>query len=465
MPSSKTPLRVAPAPETPLVSALGCAVRLDDAALPDDARALIARAWSGAASRAEDPLPSVHITVSIPGGSSVEHMLSSLSQKVTLAAIEARRGELWMLHAAGLADSSGNVIALIGPSGQGKTTAARTLASQFAYVSDETVGIEADGAVHAYRKPLSIIDGSQHVKTQRSPDELGLKPLPAAPLKLAAIVLLDRVVDGPEEAITEPCDLGEALPDLIAQSSYLGSLPSPLRTIAAHAAAVGGIHRIRYKEAAALAPALAALFRVSSPRRAREPIYNATPVADGLGLYRAGYLDAILLDFPERVALLQPDINGGSTFRLITGIGPELWRAAKGATLTELIAAAEEAHGTPPGGSAEVLVDNAVAELLDQSVLATEPTWRIRKDVAVTGEGGHFAALSLADLSNPTPVVLEGSAAIIWEILSTSRGITRSGLVDEIAVRDGVSAEELAATVSEFLTILEDAGLAERVLP
>ncbi|MGL1701453.1 hypothetical protein ACSTH3_00245, partial [Vibrio parahaemolyticus] len=48
------------------------------------------------------------------------------------------------------------MLALVGPSGAGKTTAVRVLGGHFAYVSDETIGIARDLTVADYRKPLSI---------------------------------------------------------------------------------------------------------------------------------------------------------------------------------------------------------------------------------------------------------------------------------------------------------------------
>ena len=51
-----------------------------------------------------------------------------------------------MLHAAGIADADGLVVALVGPSGMGKTTASSYLARHgFGYVTDETVSIGPGG--------------------------------------------------------------------------------------------------------------------------------------------------------------------------------------------------------------------------------------------------------------------------------------------------------------------------------
>ena len=447
-----------------LINALGCAVGVDDADLPAEHSAEIRRAWTGAASQLGDPLPVAHLTVT-PARGPVAESLSSLSQSVTLAAIEARRGQLWMVHAAGVADEEGRVIALIGPSGQGKTTAARTLATAYGYVSDETVGIEADGTVVPYRKPLSVIVDSKWVKKQCPPEELGLLALPEARLRLAAIVLLDRRPDGPDAAVVEDCDLGDALPELVAQTSYLGDMPAPLRTIAAHAAAVGGVRRVVYREAGTLVAALEPLFQDALPVQIAAPTTSAARVADAPGTYRGAYLDAVPLNDPDRIALLQPELDGGSTFRLVSGIGPALWRTASGASLYEQTAAAAEAYGVPEGVDVRAAVASAVDALVEQRVLVAEPTWRIRDDVAVTGEGSRFVALSLADLQHPTPFAMEGSAATIWDVLFVSRGLTATHLVEAVARRVGVDADVVDTDVRAFLESLEARALAERVAP
>lgn len=453
---------------TPLVSALGCAVRVDASGLSEADADEVGRVWADAASAPHDPLPARHLTVPVARNVTLPRALTLLSQAVTLAAIEARRGELWMLHAAGLADEHGRVIALVGPSGQGKTTAARTLATIYGYVSDETVGITADGTVTPYRKPLSVIEGSSRWdKTQRTPGELGLGTLPDAPLRLAAIVLLDRRADGPDEAVVEHCDLGEAFVELIAQTSYLADLPDPLRTIAAHLAATGGLRRVIYREADSLATALAPLFREPAERRCLDPIVRPRPEKDVSrdGVYRGAYLDALLLEEPDRVALLQPCLPEGATFRLVTGIGPALWRAAEGVHHDRLVSAAVETYGAPDCIDIGAAVDAAVLDLMEQSVLTTEPTWRVRTDAAVTGEGERYVALALSSLEPPTPIALEGSAAVIWGELMAARGTTASRLVDAVAERVGVAADQIAADVLAFLSHVEAMALVERVSP
>lgn len=453
-----------PRAETPLYNALGCAIRIDDNGLPEEQRAEVQRIWSGARAELGDPLPVAHLTVPVPEGS-FESAILSLSQKVTLAAIEARRGQLWMLHAAGIADDEGRVIALVAPSGTGKTTAARELATTYGYVSDETVGIAPDGTVVPYRKPLSMIETSTWVKAQRSPEELGLRPLPKEPLRLAAIVLLDRREDGPNEPVIEPCDLGDALEELVAQTSYICELPAPLRTIAALSAAAGGIRRVVYREASMLATALAPLFVDAEPISIQGPMLRSRTVPEAPGWYRASYLDAISFDDPDRIALLQPGSNESTRYRLVASIGSALWRAAEGISLDDLEAAAESAYGAPEGGSLNTLVEATIEELLDQQILEAEPSWRVREDVAVTGNTGRFVVLSLADLSGAVPLAMEGSAATIWEKIARSRGTTATRLVEMVADEVGLTPADISADVLAFLDSLREQKLFERYLP
>lgn len=425
----------------------------------------IGRVWRDAAPLPRDPLPERHLAVSVSPEIPIHYELASLSQRVTLAAIEARRGQLWMLHAAGVADQQGRVIVLIGPSGQGKTTAASVLGAHYGYVSDETIGIASDGRVVPYRKPLSVIEDGAHVKVQRSPDELGLRSLPEAPLRLAALVLLDRRADAPGIPVIEECELGDVLSDLIAQTSYIADLPTPLRTIAAHAAAVGGVRRVIYREATTLPEALAPLFKEPAGIAVAESILEPRPAADGPGFYRAVFLDALQLQEPDRLALLQPDLPEGATFRLVAGIGPALWRAASGVGQNELTEAAVAAYGEPVAVDLAAAVGVAVAELTQQAVLVAEPSWRLRDDIAVTGGGHRFVVMSLSMASEPVPIALEGSAATIWSALADSRGITTSRLTEVVAEQVGLPEEQVAADIRAFLSTLETAELAERVAP
>ena len=72
------------------------------------------------------------------------------ARQVTLAALIVTSGQRFNLHAGGLADEQGRVLALVGRSGTGKTTATRLLAERLDYLSDETVSITPDGLVHPH---------------------------------------------------------------------------------------------------------------------------------------------------------------------------------------------------------------------------------------------------------------------------------------------------------------------------
>lgn len=308
-----------------------------------------------------------------------EALASLVSSAVTLRAIEHNRGRLVMLHAAGIAVPDGRVIAFVGPSGRGKTTLARTLGAQFGYVTDETLAVQVEpnsfGRVLPYRKPLSIREGGEH-KQQIAPAELGLRPLPDAPLRLAAVVLLDRVEAGFDAFALEPADPVDGLLDLIPQLSYLSDLPSPLATIDQVITTTGGLQRLRYQEAAELIHAVPAILeaatggsatRAASTRRehgrpldhqprtsaAVAPRYVPTPGVDWL-------------DFDDTVLTLK-----GHSVLALTGIAPELWRHAVAgpADASELAAACIAAYGESPDHDPHAAITAALAALLEHGVL------------------------------------------------------------------------------------------------
>ncbi|GAA5035522.1 hypothetical protein GCM10025738_21450 [Microbacterium fluvii] len=420
-------------------------------------REAIGDAWADAAA-ADDGDDAV---LEVAASDDLAGTLDALSQRVTLAAIGARRGGPWMLHAAGLALPDGRVVALVGPSGRGKTTAARVLGRAYGYVSDETVAIEPDGVVRPYRKPLSIIESQGAPKAQRSPSSLGLLPLPEVELRLAAVVLLDRRDDGPEEPQIEPVDFGDALEELVEQSSYLPDLPAPLQTMAALAAAVGGVQRVTYREAESLVGVLERVAVPGSTSVARpldeNPLAAATASA-GSAYFRTPTRDALALDDPDRLALLHVDEDGDGTVRMLAGIAPALWRAAGGASTAELVAAAVAAHGAPDDADAEALVIATVDELVGEGVLELrEPRWRIGDEVAWTDDGYRIVVLGLDD-PELQPCVLEGSAALIWRALAA--GGTLDELTGAAADAVGVDPGAVAADVAAFISQLATEGLA-----
>ena len=188
------------------------------------------------------------------GSTSLEHLLHDLSPVVTERAITRNAGRLLMLHAAGVADlSTGACVALVAPSGTGKTTATRILARELGYASDETVGIRDDLSVVAHPKPLSILTSADSaLKVQTPASRLGLQPSPTG-LRLAGVLVLRRDPDGPEVEVA-PVRTVLALAELAPQTSYLSRLPRPLHRLADTLVATGGLRVVSYREADSLRP-------------------------------------------------------------------------------------------------------------------------------------------------------------------------------------------------------------------
>ncbi|MFG6280929.1 PqqD family peptide modification chaperone [Microbacterium sp. 5K110] len=278
--------------------------------------------------------------------------LSDLSTRVTLAALDALRGTRLLLHAAGVTADDGRVLALVGPSGRGKTTAATHLGRHFGYVSDESVAVDLDLAVWPYRKPLSVIVDGKPFKQQIAPSDLGLRPLPDAPLRLAGITLLERQPDTDDPGV-RTVDLVDAICELTPQISYLPELPSPLQYIARIVDQVGAVTRLVYRDAAELPAMVTAMF-ASRPAAAQE--WSVAPRPAQTGPWRCAEVDdAILVE--GRACILRDGVVTALDHR-----GCLVWRMClEGATSEQITAAAITAFGAPADGAAEELI----AETLD----------------------------------------------------------------------------------------------------
>lgn len=480
-------------PDLLLIDAVGTCVAIDLEGLDADDRQAVREAWADALHTDDAVAPAATVT---PRGSTRAFMLSNLSQQVTLAAIEERKGQLWMLHAAAVATDDGHVVVMVGPSGRGKTTAARTLGRHFGYLSDETVAIDGDGRVWPYRKPLSVIEEASAPKTQPAPSRLGLRPVPDAPLHVAAVVLLDRTPDGPETPYDEPVELGDALTELVAQSSYLAHMPAALRQIAAIADATGGFRRVRYREAETLPDLIRALAATpgrtpapvepyddpdavaaptvglaaaeddgatQGPHAATTPIPDAAPepLTTPARFWRTRASDALELQDPDRIVLLAVDQYARGSVRILAGIAPELWRAATGATFDDLVAAAVALHGAPDDGDAATPVLAAVDELCAQGVLISgERPLQRRDDVAWVDRPEQIVALALS-VPGAQPLALPGSAAVYWEWLEDP--MTATQIVARAVAETGAPVATVDADLRAFLATLEDAQLIARV--
>ncbi|QHC54906.1 hypothetical protein EV639_10282 [Rathayibacter tanaceti] len=365
--------------ETPFRVVFGAGVSEEDAAR-------IADSWACCAadpdSAARDVLAEVAPTPTRQVGTgmrvsstSVAQLEESLTSTLTVEAIGERRGDLLMLHACGIADEDGHVLAFVAASGTGKTTIARTLGSRFGYVTDETVGVTSEGRVLPYPKPLSVkpLSGSAP-KAQLAPTALGLRPAPDVPLVLAGVVLLERrdAVDAP---YLEPVDPIEAIEDLVPQTSYLSARPRPITGLVRTLTALGGVRRLVYSEAGSVvhlveeafaglgAPAPAAWGDVSAV-----PLGAAGEVPPG-ALVRTPADDAV--ELPDGQLL----VFCNDVLVRLSGIGPVVWRHAdRGAHVAGLVASVLEEVGPPPVGvDAEAAVEAAVSELEDLGVITRTP--------------------------------------------------------------------------------------------
>jgi len=194
-------------------------------------------------------------------GGDLPTLMDRLSPMVTRAAVAERRRDLVMFHACAVADpGSGDAVVLYGPSGTGKTTLARTLCTDLVYLSDETAGVAPDLRLVPYVKPLSILIGpGSRLKEQVSPGRLGLVRPDGTRYQLKALVQLRRDAAHHGDAVLESLATVDALPELVAQTSYTREMERPLHRLAGLAHQVGGVRRATYAEAAQLRPVVRAI--------------------------------------------------------------------------------------------------------------------------------------------------------------------------------------------------------------
>lgn len=298
----------------------------------------------------------------------------ALLSQVTVRAIEAAAGSSLMLHAAGVADPDGRVLALVGPSGMGKTTASVYLSRHgFSYVTDETVSIGADGSVLPFSRPLSLRRAGGEV--QLAPDELGLGR-PSGALKIARIVLLDRILDHRHPPTLTAVPLVDALLQLIPQTSAVARLPDPLQYMSRVIDGCGAVLRLTYGEVDErvrflLSEALSHETYAGEPwhavpDRRRGPMKldtEQTRGVDGPVLFQGGIADGIATEGDTLVLVDQVPIRLGE-------IGVTIWRAARdGVSTTKIMSIVEQEHGAYPEGPR--IVREAVSLMLEAGLLVT----------------------------------------------------------------------------------------------
>lgn len=100
-----------------------------------------------------------------------------------------------------------------------------------------------------------------------------------------------------------------------------------------------------------------------------------------------------------------------------------------------------------------------VEQLLSERIVRrVPPRWRIGEGVSWTNQAGRIVALELSS-AGASPLLLDGSAAAIWEIISDLGPATELTIANEVLVRFSVSREEVERSLADFLERLEAARL------
>lgn len=386
---------------------LGVRWRLDCSGVRPEVGELLSHLWSRARVEDDPEAPVFRLVTATRdlgedagyvADDDLERVPYGVSRALTLATIRRRVGQVHLLHATGLASADGTrAIALVGPSGTGKSTVARTLGTAYGYLSDEALAVTDDLTVLPYPKPVSLLDrdGAARSKTEQSPDDAGLRPTPPD-ARLAALVVLAR--DGAREtpAALEPLDLLTAVTAVIPQTSSLYRRADPLPWLARALTLAGGPYALAYREAGALAPLVEGLLERTPPdgpvtwthhppagaydagdtagpeawpgedageADGSDPEWDRPPPGPGDVVDRAPWTDALEVD--EEVLVLV----GHRPFRL-SGVGAALWLALTGPRrVGDLPAEVEGRLGEHP--QAASLVRAAAGTLLRAGVLRT----------------------------------------------------------------------------------------------
>lgn len=203
-------------------------------------------------------------------GDTIEAVSGVLVPAVTFHAVDTSRGQLVMIHAAGLADpETGRTAVLVGASGAGKSTACQVLGQRLGYVTDETIAIGSDLVPRKFEKPISLFpEGRTWGKHQHSPDSLGLVEPPEL-LSLGPIVMLKRNSSAPQLPEVRLLDTPEAIALMVLQSSYTGELDQPMHRFAEVVHAATAAVEITYREAEDLVPVITEL--LATPAREAQP--------------------------------------------------------------------------------------------------------------------------------------------------------------------------------------------------
>lgn len=375
------------------VSCLGVPFAVSLSGVTDAEAEQVARAWEWCGGRlvtAAPTIPGAEVRAELRAPSSAPdagaelvansfgELEDRLSGLLTRRAIDTRRNDLVMLHAGAVADlSTGAVIAFVGPSGRGKTTASIALGRQFGYVTDETLGVDDDLTVLPYAKPLSVKQPApERWKRQVSPSELGLLPPPAVPLRLVGVVMLDRRTGGDGTGLPSIRSIGlaESIGELVPQVSYLAERGRPLQRLQGILDRCGGLRQVSYLEAETLVDVFAGIFAAAGAAGgAADAVEPDAAEPDAVEPDAARRASAELLYAVFDDAVRDGDsliVLNDSVVRVLAGIAPTIFETAVwGATLDDLAGAVVATHGDAPSGSSGELVSAAVDELVSAGLL------------------------------------------------------------------------------------------------
>lgn len=303
--------------------------------------------------------------------STVNELDEIMTQSITEHAIDQRHTSMLLLHAAGvLVPETGRVLALVAPSGTGKTTAALAL-SAAGYCTDETVAVSPSGLVTPYPKPLSVIERGNAPKTQIGPTAAGLTPV-TAQHPIGGIVVLQRDTTASQPQV-EDLDLLEAITLLAPQVSYLAARSQPLHQLRDLVNRVDGVRRVRYSEATDLIPLLAELSSPRGPERERELTSDISPKSapvictrDAARAATSPILERTLVSDSLRVGDTVVLLNGRDLF-VLSAAGSAIW-----IVLSEALDLEELGHAL--GVSDSELLRHCVDGLISAGVLRPSRT-------------------------------------------------------------------------------------------
>ncbi|GAA4287439.1 hypothetical protein GCM10022262_17980 [Georgenia daeguensis] len=331
------------------------------------AREELQRHWSRCVLPSSDGAAAVAVDDSDP--SRLGTFRYPLTSRLTNRAIENLAGRFVSLHACGLSDGTGRVLALVGASGSGKTTAALALASDdFGYVTDETVAVDRDGRVVGFPRPLAVADPeSVGGKSQRGPDELGLRTCPDE-LTLGAIVLLHRVPERRDPPRLERLSLLDAVTALVPHTSFLTSVDRPLQALAELTERCG-VFRLTFRDVQDTRDLLRPVLGAGRPTGAAPWTPSPPPLTDDAVAW--GLRDGRVRQVPCTDAV---DVGDETLVLLdrrpvrLSGIGRTLWHWARSApSRAEALDHVVELHGQHP--DADRLVGAAITTMQESGVL------------------------------------------------------------------------------------------------